>query len=129
MFNPIEIPFDAKMLANIVKLKEGVTIEDAQLAMGEMCSVVKNTYGDDEGGFIAGQVFEYAGFVSEKGSLGQSNGVAVGEHLLIVTYWKSFEQHEASHADETFKNKFEALGELCTESSEFGYNMMWLRRT
>lgn len=55
MFNPLTIPFGAKMLFNVVKLKPGYTLEDAELTMGEMCNVVKNTY-RDEGGFIAGQV-------------------------------------------------------------------------
>ena len=67
MFAPITIPFGAVMLFNVVKLKEGVSPEDVQLALGDMCNVVKNTYGDDAGGFIGGQVFEYTGFVSEQG--------------------------------------------------------------
>ena len=71
MFNGINIPFDAKMLFNVVRLKPGKTIEDAELAMGEMCNVVKNTY-RDSGGFIAGQVFKYSGFISDEGSLGGS---------------------------------------------------------
>ena len=68
MFNPITIPFGAVMLHNVVKLKPGVTAEDAEMAIGEMCNVVKNTYGNDAGGFLGGQVFEYTGFVSEEGS-------------------------------------------------------------
>jgi len=64
MFHPIEVPFESVMLFNVINLKEGVTIEDVELALGEMCNVVKETYGDDEGGFIAGQVFKNAGFVS-----------------------------------------------------------------
>ena len=64
MFHPITIPADSKMLFNVVKLKEGVSVEDIELLLGEMCNVVKNTYGNDNGGFIAGQVFKYAGFIS-----------------------------------------------------------------
>ena len=56
MFNPITIPYDAVMLYNVVKLKPGVSVEDAEMAIGEMCNVVKNTYGDDNGGFLGGQV-------------------------------------------------------------------------
>ena len=67
MFAPITIPFGAVMLFNVVKLKEGVSPEDVQLALGDMCNVVKNTYGEDAGGFIGCQVFEYTGFVSEQG--------------------------------------------------------------
>ena len=34
----------------IVKLKDGIAVEDVELALGEMCNVVKNTYGDGKGG-------------------------------------------------------------------------------
>ncbi len=44
MFQPITIPFDCVMLFNRVYLKEGVTAEDVELELGEMCNVVKNTY-------------------------------------------------------------------------------------
>jgi len=123
MFEPITIPYEAVMLFNVVKLKEGVDMEEVELAMGEMCNVVKNTYGDDEGGFIAGQVFRYAGFVSREGSIGASK--ATDDHLAIVTYWKSFDQHERSHADRAFKEKFSQLEQYCTETSEVGYELLW----
>ena len=64
MFDPITLPFGAKMLFNTVKLKPGVAFEDVELAVGEMCNVVKETYGGDKGGFIAGQVFKFSGFIS-----------------------------------------------------------------
>jgi hypothetical protein len=131
MFAPIEIPFGCVMLFNVVDLKDGVTVEDVELALGEMCNVVKNTYGDDQGGFIAGQVYKYSGFVSEEGSVGEppeSNQVAAkikqGE-LAIVTFWRSFEQHEKSHADSVFKEKSQALVEFCDETYELGYQMLW----
>ncbi|HEX5629226.1 MAG TPA: hypothetical protein VFX72_06600, partial [Usitatibacteraceae bacterium] len=61
MFHPISIPFGSKMLFNTVKLKPGVQMDDVELALGEMCNTVKNTYGGDKGGFIAGQVFKFSG--------------------------------------------------------------------
>lgn len=131
MFHPIEIPFGCVMMFNVVDLKEGVTVEDVELALGEMCNVVKNTYGDDEGGFIAGQVYKSAGFVSEEGSFVSKNistemsRCMNQNHLVIVTFWKSFEQHEKSHADATFKQKFDALVEFCDETYEIGYEMLW----
>ncbi len=131
MFEPIQIPFGCVMMFNVVDLKEGVTPSDVELALGEMCNVVKNTYGDDKGGFIAGQVFKYSGFVSEEGSVGEppegdqvAAKIKQGE-LAIVTYWKSFEQHEKSHADKIFKEKFSALAEFCDETYELGYEMLW----
>jgi hypothetical protein len=123
MFTPITIPFGSVMLFNVVKLKDGVKMEDVELALGEMCNVVKNTYGDDNGGFIGGQVFEFTGFISDQGSFDSTK--MTEDHLAIVTYWQSFEQHEKSHADHVFKEKFDAVAEYCSETYEIGYKMLW----
>ncbi len=53
MFAPITLPFGAKMLFNTVKLKPGVSFDDVEVSVAEMCSVVKETYGGDKGGFIS----------------------------------------------------------------------------
>ena len=123
MFHPITIPADSKMLFNVVKLKDGVSVEDIELLLGEMCNVVKNTYGNDNGGFIAGQVFKYAGFISNEGSFDSKK--MQEDHITIVTYWNSFEQHETSHSDAAFKEKFDKLAEYCDETYEIGYEMLW----
>lgn len=123
MFNALNVPFGCVMLYNVVKLKEGVSEEDVQLALGEMCNVVKNTYGDDKGGFIGGQVYKFSGFVSDEGSIASKKQTE--DHIAIVTYWQSFEQHEKSHADEAFQKKFDALGEYASETYEVGYEMLW----
>ena len=85
MFGPITVPFGAKMLFNTVTLKPGVTFEDIELAVGELCSVVKETYGGDKGGFLAGQVFRFSGFVSEEGSLSviQDRGGSLRDRHLL----------------------------------------------
>ena len=122
MFDAISIPFGAKMLFNTVKLKPGVSMNDVEIAIGEMCNVVKSAYGGNRGGFLAGQVFKFSGFVSDEGSLGATRAE---DHVAIVTYWRSFEEHEKSHADKLFKSKFAALAELCSGSKELGYDMLW----
>jgi len=123
MFGPITIPFGAKLLFNTVKLKPGIGYDDVELALAEMCHVVKETYGGDKGGFIAGQVFRFSGFVSAEGSLGKSG--ATDHDLVIATYWRSFDEHERSHADAIFKAKFDALAQMCTHTEEQGYELMW----
>ncbi len=123
MFNPITIPYGAVMLYNVVKLKPEVSVEDAEMVIGEMCNVVKEHYGDDNGGFLGGQVFEYTGFVSDEGSFDAERKTE--DHIAIITYWNSFEQHETSHADRIFKEKFKQLGELSSNAYELGYNMLW----
>ncbi len=122
MFDAISIPFGAKMLLNTVKLKPGVSLDDVEIAIGEMCNVVKAAYGGDKGGFIAGQVFRFSGFVSDEGSLGTTRAE---DHVAIVTYWRTYEDHERSHADQLFRAKFSALLELCCETRELGYEMLW----
>jgi hypothetical protein len=121
------------MLFNIVDLKDQYTIEDVELLLGEMCNIVKNNYGDDNGGFIGGQVFENSGFISDEGSVMTSNSSDAEQQriqqntgdLVIVTYWKSFDQHEASHANKLFKDKFSELAAFCDNTYEVGYSMLW----
>jgi hypothetical protein len=130
MFAPIEIPFGCKMLFNVVDLKDGITIEDVEILLGEMCNVVKNNYGDDIGGFIGGQVYRNAGFISDEGSVQEdtSGDKRVQQNMgdiVIITYWNSFEQHEKSHADKLFKEKFSKLAEYCDTTFEVGYDMLW----
>jgi hypothetical protein len=84
---------------------------------------VKETYGGDKGGFLAGQVFRFSGFLSEQGSLTGSKNA--DDHYVIVTYWRSFEDHERSHANELFTRKFAALAAMCADTKELGYDMLW----
>ena len=123
MFGPITVPYGAKMLFNTVILKPGVTFDDIEVAVGELCSVVKETYGGDRGGFLAGQVFRFSGFVSEEGSLSSSK--EAHDHYVIVTYWRSFDDHERSHANELFTKKVSDLAAVCAETKELGYDMLW----
>ena len=122
MFNPISIPFDCVMLYNVIKLKPEFTMDDAELTIGEMCNAVKNNYAED--GFIAGQVFEFTGFISEEGSV-DTDSQKTDSHIAIITYWESFEQHERSHADELFKKHFGELVEMSDDAYEIGYRILW----
>jgi len=123
MFGPITVPFGAKMLFNTVTLKPGVSFDDVELAVGELCMVVKETYGGEKGGFLGGQVFKFSGFVSDQGSVTDSK--STDAHYAIVTYWHSFEAHERSHANALFTEKFANLAKLCSETKELGYEMLW----
>ena len=89
-------------------MKPGVDQDDVDVALAEMCNVVKETYGGDKGGFIAGQVFRFSGFVSDEG-LARRLCTNLDHDIAIVTYWRSFEEHERSHADAVFREKFAAL--------------------
>ena len=119
MFGDIKVPFNSVMLYNVAKLKEDVTISDVEEHLGTMCNIVKNKYK----GFLAGQVFEYAGFVSKEGSVGDLG--PEGNHIAIITYWKSFEAHEKSHRDKPFKEAFSNLMQYCDDTKELGYTLLW----
>ena len=48
---------------------------------------------------------------------------------LIVTFWKSFEDHERSHRSETFQPLFRQVLELCENGNEeIAYQMLWSGR-
>lgn len=121
MFDAIEIPGGHVMLYNVVKLKPEYSVEDVELALGEMCEVVKETYPE----FYGGIVYQSAGFVSEEGSVNPESQPDQEEHVAILTFWESFEAHERSHADAAFKDKFSKLLEYCTDAYEIGYNLLW----
>ncbi len=127
MYEDMNIKFGAKMLFNEVKLKEGMTVEDVELAVGEMCNVVKENYGDKEGGFLGGQVYVDKGFVSKEGTFNNDGKEAVDERqrIIILTYWDSFDQHEESHRDDLFNGKLKEVLEYCDDSYEKGYEMVW----
>ena len=76
-----------------------------------------------KGGFIAGQVFKFSGFISARGV--SHRVTAVDDHIAIITYWRSFEEHEKSHADELFNSKFSDLAKLCSDIKELGYDILW----
>ena len=121
MFGPITIPYEAVMLYNVCKLKDGLEWSDElEFAIGEMCTVVKETYDD----FIAGQVLKYAGFISQEGSVGDYG--PEGNHFALITYWKSFDAHEASHRAERFMKAFGGVLVYCSDTKELGYEFMWL---
>lgn len=124
MFGPITIPQNAVMLFNEVVLKPGVTVDDVEEALAEMCNVVKENYT----AFVAGQVFEFAGFISDEGSINkesEADSFYVGNKIAIVTYWTSFDEHEKSHADALFRSKFSKLLEFSKRSVEYGYKNLW----
>ena len=86
MFGPITIPYGAKMLFNTLKLKPGASMDDVELALGEMCDAVRSTCGGDKGGFLAGQAFRFSGFVSVGVPvINQHNGVQSKPDYRVLT--------------------------------------------
>ena len=111
---------------NRVILKQGYTIDDLQERVAVLCENVKTFHSDT--GFVGGFVALNRGQISNEGS---TIGQAVANELkdkeaLIVTFWDSFDQHEASHRSETFQPLFEQVLQLCENGNEeTAYNMLW----
>jgi len=119
-------PHDGIVTINRVILKDGHTLDELQEKVALMCENVKTFHSDT--GFVGGFVALNRGQISNEGS---TIGQAVANELkdkeaLIVTFWDSFEQHEASHRSETFQPLFEQVLELCENGNEeTAYNMLW----
>ena len=119
-------PYDGVVTINRVIIKPDYTIEDLQERVAFLCENVKTYHSDT--GFIGGFVALNSGAVSNEGStVGQAvESPMKGKEALIVTFWKSFDEHEASHKSETFQPLFKQVLELCENGNEeIAYEMLW----
>ncbi|MBZ0105360.1 MAG: ligand-binding protein SH3 [Sulfuricella denitrificans] len=119
-------PSDGIVTVNRVILKQDYTIEDLEERVATLCENVKTYHSDT--GFVGGFVMLNSGEVSNEGS---AIGLPVESPLKdkeaqIVTFWKSFEEHEQSHRSETFQPLFRQVLELCENGNEeIAYRMLW----
>ncbi len=119
-------PADGVVTVNRVLLKPEYSLDDLQERVACLCENVKTYHSDT--GFIGGFVTVNSGQISNEGStIGQAVESSLkGREALITTFWRSFEEHEASHRSETFQPLFEAVLELCENGNEeIAYEMLW----
>jgi len=119
-------PHDGVVTINRVILKPEYTTDDLQERVAFLCENVKTYHSDT--GFIGGLVSLNSGAVSNEGStVGQAvESELKGKEALIITFWKTFEEHENSHKSETFQPLFEQVLELCENGNEeIAYEMLW----
>ena len=119
-------PNDGVVTINRVILKPEYTIDDLQERVAFLCENVKTYHSDT--GFVGGFVALNSGQVSNEGStIGQAvESPMKDKEALIITFWKTFEDHEQSHKSETFQPLFKAVLELCENGNEeIAYEMMW----
>ena len=120
-FNP-----DGVVTINRVILKPEYSIDDLEERVAVLCENVKTYHSDT--GFVGGLVALNSGMISNEGS---TAGKTVDTELknreaLIVTFWNSFEQHEASHKSKTFQPLFKEVLALCENGNEeVAYTMLW----
>lgn len=121
-----DFPHNGVVTVNRVIIKDGYTVDDLQERVAVLCENVKTYH--SETGFVGGFVCLNTGDISNEGStVGQAVESSLkGKEALIVTFWKSFEEHEESHRSETFQPLFEQVLELCENGNEeIAYDMLW----
>ena len=119
-------PGDGVVTINRVILKPEYTLDDLQERVAFLCENVKTYHSDT--GFIGGFVALNSGMISNEGStVGQAvESPLKGREALIITFWRSFEDHEESHKSETFQPLFKKVLELCENGNEeIAYEMLW----
>ena len=96
-------PHDGIVTINRVILKKEYTLDDLQLRVAELCENVKTYH--SETGFIGGMVVLNSGQISNEGSnVGKAlESEFKDREALIITFWKSYEDHENSHKSKTFQ--------------------------
>jgi hypothetical protein len=121
-----DFPADGVITVNRIILKPQYTVDDLQERVAGLCENVKTYH--SENGFIGGFVAMNSGQISNEGStVGQAvESPLKGREALIVTFWRSFAEHEASHRSETFQPLFRQVIELCENGNEeIAYEMLW----
>lgn len=121
-----DFPHDGVVTVNRVILKDGYSVDDLQERVAVLCENVKTYHSDT--GFVGGFVCLNSGQVSNEGStVGQAvESPLKGREALIVTFWRSMEEHEASHRSDTFQPLFQDVLELCENGNEeIAYEMLW----
>lgn len=117
---------DGIVTVNRVILKPQYSVEDLEERVALLCENVKTYHSDT--GFVGGMVVLNSGQVSNEGStVGQAVASPFKDReALIVTFWNSFEEHEASHRSPTFQPLFRRALELCENGNEeVAYRMLW----
>ena len=117
---------DGIVTVNRVILKPEYSVDDLEERVAILCENVKTYHSDT--GFVGGFVVLNSGMISNEGStIGQAvQSPLKDKEALIVTFWQSFEQHEASHRSSTFQPLFQQALEICQNGNEeIAYKMLW----
>ncbi|VAW74917.1 hypothetical protein MNBD_GAMMA12-2452 [hydrothermal vent metagenome] len=119
-------PHDGVVTINRVVLKPEYSMEDLEERVAVLCENVKTFH--SETGFVGGFVAMNSGAISNEGStIGQAvTSPLKGKEALIITFWKSFNEHEQSHQSDSFQPLFEQVLALCENGNEeIAYDMLW----
>ncbi|MBF0380529.1 MAG: ligand-binding protein SH3 [Magnetococcales bacterium] len=120
------MPPDGVITVNRLILKQQYSLDDLEERVAVLCENVKTYHSNS--GFLGGFVCINSGDISNEGSttgkVVQSN--LKGKEALVMTFWRSFEDHEQSHRSETFQPLFLDVLELCENGNEeVAYDLLW----
>ena len=121
-----DFPIDGVVTVNRVILKSEYSVDELQERVALLCENVKTYHSDT--GFIGGFVVLNSGDISNEGStIGQAvESPLKDKESLIITFWRSFADHERSHRSDTFQPLFQNVLELCENGNEeVAYEMLW----
>ncbi|MCC7017734.1 MAG: ligand-binding protein SH3 [Rhodospirillales bacterium] len=121
-----DLPSDGVVTVNRVVLKPEHTLDELEERVALLCENVKTYHSDT--GFVGGFVCLNSGQISNEGStVGQTVASPLkGREALIITFWRSFADHENSHRSPTFQPLFADVVALCENGNEeTAYTMMW----
>ena len=119
-------PHDGVVTINRVILKPEFSLDDLQERVAFLCENVKTYHSTT--GFVGGFVCLNSGNVSNEGStVGQAvESPLKDKEALIITFWNTFADHEASHKSDTFQPLFAKVLECCENGNEeIAYDMLW----
>ena len=77
--------------------------------------------------FILIVVYKYHIISNEGSNLGKAlESDLKNKEALIITYWRSYEEHENSHKSDKFQPLFQKVIDLCENGNEeIVYDMLW----
>lgn len=119
-------PHDGVVTINRVILKPEYSVDDLEERVAMLCENVKTYHSTT--GFVGGFVCLNSGQISNEGStIGQAvDSPLKDKEALIVTFWNSFAEHEASHQSDTFQPLFQQVLDVCENGNEeIAYDMLW----
>ena len=119
-------PSDGVVTVNRVIMKPQYTVDDLQERVAVLCENVKTYHSDT--GFVGGFVALNSGAISNEGSTaGQAQASPMqNKEALVITFWRSYEEHEKSHRSDSFQPLFLKVLELCENGNEeIAYSMLW----
>ena len=119
-------PPNGVVTLNRVILKPNYTLSDLEERVAVLCENVKTYHSTT--GFVGGFVCVNSGQVSNEGSTSGKvlESSLKGREALVITFWSSFAEHEASHRSSTFQPLFQRVLDICENGNEeIAYEMLW----